>query len=104
MVVGAAVPLSAAAAVGTMAVAARSVHLRNGFFITSEGWEYVMNLGAAAVALAALGAGPLSIDRALGWDKKLSGTQGALLASGLGLVGAAAQLAMFYRKPPRPSH
>jgi len=35
---GAATPLSAAAVVGTMAVAARSVHLQNGFFITGEGY------------------------------------------------------------------
>ena len=38
IVAGAATPVAAAAVVGTMAVAARSVHLPNDFFITSEGW------------------------------------------------------------------
>ena len=45
------------AVVGTMAVAARSVHVKNGFFITAEGYEYVLNLSAASVALAAIGPG-----------------------------------------------
>lgn len=99
LVIGAAVPLSAAAAVGTMAVAAKSVHIRNGFFITSDGWEYVMNLAAAAVAVAALGAGPLSVDRAVGWDRRMAGVRGAAVAGGIGLAGAAVQLAAFYRSP-----
>ncbi|GAB89641.1 DoxX family protein [Gordonia rhizosphera] len=99
LVAGAATPLSAAAVVGTMAVAARSVHIPNGFFVNVEGWEYVMNLAVASVALASLGAGPLSVDRATGLDKLLSGSRGAALAAGVGLGAAAAQLATFYRAP-----
>jgi putative oxidoreductase len=96
---GAATPLAAAAVVGTMAVAARAVHLENGFFITSEGYEYTLNLSAAAVALAAIGPGKLSVDHALGVDETLSPWQGAALAAGVGLGAAAAQLAAFYRRP-----
>lgn len=96
---GAATPLAAAAIVGTMAVAAKSVHLENGFFITSEGYEYTLNLSAAAVALAAIGPGTLSLDHALGLDEKLTPLQRAALAGGLGLGAAAAQLAAFYQRP-----
>jgi putative oxidoreductase len=96
---GAATPLSAAAVVGTLAVAARSVHLPNGFFITREGYEYVLNLSAASVALAAIGPGQLSVDRALGLDKRLTPLQGAAVAAGVGLAAAAAQLAIFWRRP-----
>lgn len=101
---GAATPLAAAAIVGTMAVAARAVHVENGFFITSEGYEYTLNLSAAAIALAAIGPGKLSVDRALGLDEKLTPLQGAALAAGLGVGAAAAQLAAFYRRPkPEPT-
>jgi putative oxidoreductase len=99
LIVGAATSLAAAAVVGTMGVAARSVHQPNGFFITSEGYEYVLNLAAASVALAGLGAGRWSVDHAVGLDRKLGGGKGAALAVGLGLVGAAAQLATFWRTP-----
>ncbi|HEV7469614.1 MAG TPA: DoxX family protein [Pseudonocardia sp.] len=57
LIAGAGTPLAAAAVVGTMGVAARSVHQPNGFFITAEGYEYVLNLAAASVALAGLGPG-----------------------------------------------
>jgi putative oxidoreductase len=89
--------------VGTMTVAARSVHLENGFFITAEGYEYVLNLSAASVALAAIGPGSLSVDRVLGIHDKLSPAQRAGLAAGLGLAAAAAQLAAFWQRPvPKP--
>jgi putative oxidoreductase len=99
LIVGAATPLSAAAIVGTMAVAARSVHIPNGFFITAEGWEYVATLGVSSVAMGALGGGRFSVDRALGLDRKLCGSRGAAVAVAAGLGGAAAQLATFWRRP-----
>jgi putative oxidoreductase len=99
LVVGAATPLAASAVVGTMGVAARTVHLRNGFFVLNEGYEFVLNLGAASVALAALGPGRFSVDRALGLDGRSSGPRRAALAAGLGLAAAAAQLAVFWRRP-----
>ncbi|GAA1847270.1 DoxX family protein [Pseudonocardia ailaonensis] len=99
LIAGVGTPLAAASVVGTMAVAARSVHVPNGFFITAEGWEYVTNLAAASVALAAIGPGRFSVDRALGVDRKLKGPAAAAVAAGVGLAGAAAQLGMFWRKP-----
>ena len=103
LVPGAGTPLAAAAVVGTMAVAARSVHLENGFFITAEGYEYVLNLSAASVALAAMGPGSLSADRLLGLHDKLTPVQRAGLALGVGLAAAATQLATFWERPkPKP--
>jgi len=103
LVVGAATPLAAAAVVGTMAVAARTVHAPNGFFITDEGWEYVATLSAASVAISALGPGRFSLDRvaedlAPGRPRP-SALQRAALTAGLGMGAAAAQLAVFWRKP-----
>ncbi|ODU06248.1 MAG: DoxX family protein [Pseudonocardia sp. SCN 72-86] len=100
LIAGAGTPLAAAAVVGTMAVAARSVHAPNGFFITAEGYEYVLNLATASVALAGMGPGRFSVDRAIGADRKLRGPAAAGVAAGLGLAGAAAQLATFWRRPP----
>ena len=99
LIAGAVTPLAASAIVGTMAVAARTVHVPNGFFITGEGYEYVATIAAASVAAATLGGGRYSVDGALGWDAQLSGVRGAVLATGLGLLGAAGQLAAFWRKP-----
>ncbi|HTR94455.1 MAG TPA: DoxX family protein [Trebonia sp.] len=97
---GAATALAASAVVGTMAVAYRTVHRPNGYFITAEGWEYVGFIGAAAVALAALGPGKFSADHLLGLDNQGRPWQRAALAAGLGIGGAAAQLAVFWRQPP----
>jgi putative oxidoreductase len=100
---GAATPLAAAAVVGTMGVAARTVHQPNGFFITGEGYEYVLNLAAASVALAAIGPGGFSVDGLLGVHEKLSPAQRAVLAAGIGLGAAALQLAVFWKPKPAPS-
>ena len=99
LVAGAGTPLAASAVVGTLAVAARSVHAKNGFFVTAEGYEYVLNLATATVVVAALGPGRLSIDRALGLDRRLTGGQRVAVAAAAGLTGAAAQLATFWRRP-----
>ncbi|MDR7304200.1 DoxX family protein [Haloactinomyces albus] len=100
LVLGAATPLAASAVVGTMAVAARTVHIKNGFFITKEGYEYVLSLSAASVALSALGSGTASVDRLLlGRRERMSGLQRAALTTGLGLGAAAAQLAAFWSRP-----
>lgn len=96
---GAATPLSCSAVVGTMSVAARTVHIENGYFIVDEGYEYVLAVAGMAVALAGLGPGKFSVDHALGQHDRASGARAALVAAGVGLVGAAGQLAMFWRKP-----
>jgi putative oxidoreductase len=100
LLVGAATPLASAAVVGTMAVAARSVHAGNGFFITAEGYEYVLVLAAASSAISAMGPGGLSVDGR--WGKhRASGPQRVVLTVGLGLGAAALQLLLFWR-PPLP--
>lgn len=99
LLVGLGTPVSAAAVVGTMAVAARTVHVKNGFFITAEGYEYVLTLASASTALAAIGPGPASADRLLGLERKLSGHRGAAIAAGLGLGSAAGQLAAYWQQP-----
>lgn len=103
LIAGAGTPLAAAAVVGTMGVAARAVHLPNGFFITAEGYEYVANLAVASVALAAFGPGRWSVDRATGMDRRLGGGRAAAVAAGTGLLAAAVQLAVFWRRPDRPA-
>jgi putative oxidoreductase len=99
LVAGAATPLAAAGVVATMAVAARTVHARNGFFITAEGWEYVANLAAAAVALAGFGPGPYSVDHLLGLHRRLPTRRSMTITAGLGLAASALHLSLYWRKP-----
>ncbi len=60
-------PLAAAGVVGVMMVAFITNHFKNGFFIfrPGEGYEYVLNLMVAALALGALGPGAWSADKYL---------------------------------------
>jgi putative oxidoreductase len=57
-------PLAAAGVLGVMLVALVANHLKNGYFIfrPGEGYEYVLFLTFAALALGALGGGGWSID------------------------------------------
>ncbi len=103
LLVGAATPVAASAVVGTMTVAARTVHLPNGYFVVNDGWEYVAFVSCAAVALSALGSGRYSVDRLFGVHNAGSGPARAALTAGLGVVGAAAQLRMFWTKPAAKS-
>ena len=50
-----------------------AVHLRNGFWVGKNGYEYNLLIWASAVALAATGGGRFSLDAALGWADNLSG-------------------------------
>ena len=101
LLAGAATPLAASAVVGTMSVATVTVHRPNGYFITKEGWEYVTFISAAAVALGALGPGRASVDRLIGVDDVGRGWSRALFVAGVGIGGAAAQLATFWRPQPK---
>lgn len=89
--------LQCGAVVGVMAVAFVTAHRSNGFFIfkPGQGWEYVGFLALAAIALAVLGPGRLSLDHAL--DIDLDGGVGLALSAGLGLAGAAALLITSWR-------
>ena len=68
LVLGLLTPAAAAAGIGVMLTAGATVHARNGFFIFREGYEYVLVLAAALVALATIGPGRLSLDHVLGTD------------------------------------
>lgn len=92
-------PIAAAGFVALMAVAAWTVHRSSGFFIVAGGWEYNLVLAVAAVVVAMLGPGRLSLDAVIFGDNWLSGWTGLAVASGLGLAGAIGQLLVFYRPP-----
>lgn len=92
-------PVSAAGFVALMAVAAWTVHRTSGFFIVAGGWEYNLVLAVAAVVVAMLGPGRLSLDELLFGDNWLSGWAGLACSSLLGLAGAIGQLLIFYRPP-----
>ena len=99
LVVGLLSPVGAAGVIGVMTVAFLTNHRPNGFFIfrPGEGYEYVLNLALAGVALGGLGAGDWSIDHALKLD--LAGMKGMAIAAVLGFGGAALLLATCWRPP-----
>jgi putative oxidoreductase len=82
-------PFAAAVLIGVMTGAVLTVHLRNGFFVASNGVEYSLVLAAVVFALAGVGAGRWSLDHAFGLDlMSTSWALGALAAGLLGGVGA----------------
>jgi putative oxidoreductase len=103
LAVGLLTPIPAAGFVALMLVAAWTVHKANGFFIVKEGWEYNLVLAAAAVAVATIGAGKLSLDYALfsgtGFYVLLHGWWGLVFSLALGLAGGIGQLVIFWRPP-----
>jgi putative oxidoreductase len=78
-------PVPAAALIAVMTAAVITVHLKNGFFATNQGYELNLVLAAALFALAGVGAGAWSLDNALGIG--MTGTDWALGALGVGLLG-----------------
>ena len=92
-------PFAALALVAAMFVAVASVHWRNGFWNTEQGFEFNAALIAAAVAVAATGPGRFSLDRALGWDHRLSGLWWGLGVLVAGALAAAAIVTLFRRTP-----
>jgi putative oxidoreductase len=105
LILGLLTPVAAAGVVGVMAVAWITNHRGNGFFIfrPGEGWEYVMTLTIAALAIGAIGPGEWSLDNALDLLDDLTGTTGLLIAALAGGGGAAVLLAVFWRRPPAPA-
>lgn len=98
--------LTAPAAAGLaaiMAVAFWSIHRFAGFFVfhrPDEGYEYVVTLGLMAFAIAVLGPGSVSLDAVIGIADDLDGWVGAAIF-GAGLLAAAGQLALMWRRPKR---
>ncbi|MCO8128379.1 DoxX family protein [Acidimicrobiia bacterium EGI L10123] len=99
LVLGLLTPLGAAAVVGTMTVALVTNHRGNGFFIfrPGEGWEYVMTLIAAGVALGVVGPGSWSLDEALDLFQPVPGSDGLWIVLAAGFGGALALLVTFWR-------
>ncbi len=64
--VGFLTPLAAAALIVTMVVAALTVHIKNGFFAQTGGYEFNLALVGMALTLLLAGAGAFSLDAALG--------------------------------------
>lgn len=79
-------PLAAAMLIAVMAVAAWTVHFKNGLWISDGGFEYNLVLVAIAFAVTAIGAGDWSLDDAFGLD--LAGAGWALAALAAGIAGA----------------
>jgi putative oxidoreductase len=84
-------PVSAAALIGVMATAVKTVHLEKGPWVSEGGWEYNAIIVASLVALTEAGPGALSLYNRLGTE--LSGPFWAFAALAAGLGGAAANLA-----------
>jgi putative oxidoreductase len=103
LVLGLLTPLGAAAVIGVMLVAWITNHRGNGFFIfrPGEGWEYVMTLTFAGLALAVVGPGEWSLDNAVDLLDDLVGATGLAIALVAGAGGAAALLLGFWRPPTK---
>jgi putative oxidoreductase len=101
--------LAAAGVLGTMLVALVANHRKNGFFIfrPGEGYEYVLMICLVACAMAALGAGRISLDHLAGLDHlggfRPDGWRGLLVAAVAGGGGAALLLATCWRPAKRPA-
>jgi putative oxidoreductase len=87
LVLGAATPLASSALIATMLTAINRVHLKNGPWVTDQGYEYNLVLIAVAAALAETGPGSPSIDTAR--DSTMYGPGWAVASLLLGAAGAA---------------
>jgi putative oxidoreductase len=88
---GAATPLAATSLIATMTTAIRTVHWKNGFFVTNGGFEYNLTIIAALMLIADAGPGPLSVDAAFGIEE--SGPGVALAVAAAGVLGSTVTLA-----------
>lgn len=95
-------PLAAVLIASVMIVAAATVHWKNGFLITSNGYEYNLVLGIVALSVAFAGPGAISIDHLAGLTFS-GGGWGAGVAA-LAIVGAIGQLAQRQAAPSVLAH
>ncbi|WP_109530412.1 MULTISPECIES: DoxX family protein [Nocardia] len=98
LIAGLLTPFAAAAVISVMLVAGLLAHRKNGFFVFKEGYEYVLVLAVVALALGLSGPGWLSLDHAAGIE--ITGWAGGAVALGVGVLGTAGLLAVFYRPAP----
>jgi putative oxidoreductase len=86
LVLGLLTPLAAALVIAVMIVAIVTVHVSKGPWVADGGFELNLVYIAIVFALAGVGAGGWSLDHALGLD--IAGTDWALGALGVGILGA----------------
>jgi putative oxidoreductase len=86
-----------------MLVAFMTNHRRNGFFLDTkkEGYEYVVTVAVVSISLATVGPGRWSLDDAFGLSFPFDPKKALLIAAVVGIGGAAAFLAVFWRPPKR---
>jgi len=99
LVAGLFTPLACAAVISVMLVAGLLAHRKNGFFVFKDGYEYVLMIAVACLALATLGPGRFSLDNAFGIE--ITGWAGGGIALGVAVVATGGLLATFYRPQPR---
>ncbi len=92
LAIGLFTPLAAAVIASVMVVAAVTVHWKNGFFITSGGYEFNLVLGVVALSVAFTGPGALSLDGMIGFAPVgAAWGVGAAVVAVLGAIGQLAQ-------------
>jgi putative oxidoreductase len=91
-------PAAAAVVFSVMFVAAVSAHVKQGFFLTSGGYEYTLVLGVGGLTVAFTGPGALSLDALFGFS--VNGAFWGAAALLVGLAGGALQLA---QRSPAPT-
>ncbi len=102
LIAGLLTPLAAGAIAGVLLVAWITNHRNAGFFVfrrPTEGWEYVMNLTAASLAIACAGPGRWSLDRAVGFEPTHWWNFVIWVVVALG--GTAGLLVTFWRPAPK---
>ena len=102
LAIGFLTPLAAALIASVMVVAAATVHWKNGFFITSGGYEFNLVIGAAALAIAFTGPGALSLDSIVGFAP--AGVAWGVGAAIVAVLGAMGQLAQRHVSPEAESN
>ena len=104
LVFGFLTPLAYAGAASIGLVALATNHWKNGFFIFNkgEGWEYVGTLAVLSIALGGIGPGEWSLDDAFGFSFPFEPGTALAISAGVGILGTAAFLAVFWR-PPKPA-
>jgi putative oxidoreductase len=80
-------PVAAALIIATMTAAVITVHAKNGPWASDQGWELNVLYALIAFGVAAIGAGTISLDNALGLD--IAGLGWGLGALAAGVVGGA---------------
>lgn len=102
LLLGLATTFAAAGVASIMTVAFGSIHRFAGFFVfhrPDEGYEYVVTLIVAGLALATVGPGDYSLDALLDIAPALDGWVGFGIVL-LGVAAGTAQLAISWRRPP----